>query len=129
MEEAQGYETWDVKRIFAAVILLSIIGLSFKVLVLDKKNSNSLSSKSESVQGVSIQETPTPAPASISSNDLKRNIENKLNDLKKEVNNINVVEIASSTPAVQKVINDLKNLQSLPQSEAKNVCLKICSGL
>lgn len=127
MEENQSYETWDIKKIFAGVILLSILGLSFKVLVLDKKSTDNFINKPESVQGASTKETPAPSP--ISTSDIKRNIENRLNDLKKEVNNINIVEVATSTPAVQKVINDLKNLQSLPQSEAKNACLKICNGL
>lgn len=126
MEENQTYETWDAKKILAGLLLFAIIALSFKIFVLDNKSSKVLDSKSANVQGTRTSETPVPAPTS--SEDIKKNIETKLTDLKKEVNNINVVEIATSTPAVQKVLNDLKSLQSLPQSQAKEACFKICSG-
>lgn len=128
MEEIQGNEAWDAKKIFAVLLIIIIFALSFKTFVLDKKSSKILDSKSTNIQGVSTQENPT-SPSRVSSEDLKKNVENKLNDLKKEVNNINVVEIATSTPAVKKVINDIKNLQSLPQTQAKDTCLKICQGL
>lgn len=127
MEEIQTYENWDAKKIFAALILIIILILSFKTFVLDKKSSKVLNSKSTSVEGTRTLENPSPSP--VSSEYFKKNIENKLTDLKKEVNNINVVEIATSTPAVKKVINDLKNLQTLPQSQAKDACFKICSSL
>lgn len=127
MEETQTYEAWDIKKILTALILLVILGLSFKVMVLDKKTFSNLSNTSEKVQGASTQETPIPAP--VSSDSLQRTVQTGLNNLKNEVNNINVVEIATSTPAVQKVITDIKNLQNLPQSQAKQVCLQICNGL
>lgn len=127
VEENQTYEIWDAKKILAGLLLFAIIALSFKTFVLDKKSSKVLDSKSASVQGTRTSETPTPTPAS--SEVIKKNIETKLTDLKKEVNNINVVEIATSTPAVQKVLNDLKNLQSIPQSQAKQACFQVCNGL
>ncbi len=126
VEENQTHETWDAKKILIALVLLGVIVLSIKTLVLDKK-SPKVAEKSVSVQGIRTLEPPTPTP--VTAEDIKKNVEVKLTNLKKEVNNINVVEIATSTPAVQKVLNDLKNLQNLPQSQAKDACLKICSNL
>lgn len=126
MEDNQIYEAWDAKKIFTFIIVALILGLSIKTFVLEK-NSKNLPNKSVSVQGASTQIIQTPTPNS--SEELKRNVESKLNDLKKEVNNINLIEVATSSPAVQKVITDLKNLQNLPQTQAKEACLKICSGL
>lgn len=117
-------EVWDVKKILAGLILFAVIALSFKTLVLDRKSSKALSSKSTSVQGTRISENPIPSP--VSSESIKRNVESKLDDLKKEVNNINVVEIATSTPAVQKVLDDIKNLQNYPQNQCLNICNDLC---
>jgi len=129
VEEIENNQVWDAKKIFAVLLIVTIFALSFKTFVLDKKSSKILNSKSTNVQGVNTQENPTSSPSQVSSEDLKRNVENRLSDLKKEVNNINVVEIATSTPAVKKIINDIKNLQNLPQTQAKDICLKICQGL
>lgn len=127
MEENQTYETWDIKKILTGLILLVILGLSFKVLVMDKKSSNVASVSSQNVQGVSTQATPSSIP--VSSDSLKTTVQTNLDNLKKEVNNINVVEIATSAPAVQKVISDIKSLEQAPQNQAKQVCLQICNGL
>lgn len=126
MEEMQAYKTWDIKKIFVLLVILVVLALGFKIFVLDKNKSN-VSSTVKNVEGVSVEQSPSPSP--VISQEIKRGVELKLNELKKEVSNINVVEIASSSPAVQKVLNDIKNLQSLPQTQAKEACLKICSGL
>lgn len=125
MEEIQARESWDPKKILVALVVLAVTILGFKMFVLENK-SQKAAGDSVSVQGIRVFESPTPTP--VISNDIKKSVEIKLTDLKKEVNNINVVEIATSTPAVQKVLNDLKNLQNLPQSQAKEACFKICSG-
>lgn len=126
MEDVEKRESWDPRKIIAFLFLIAVLGVSFKLLVLDKKEQANFTRKSIGVAGANIVQPPS---SQNSSNELKRGVESKLNDLKNEVNQINVVEVATSTPAVQKVLNDIKGLQNLPQSEVKNACLKICGGL
>lgn len=126
MNEVVGQEErWDLKKIIALLLFVGILAFGLKTFVLDKKlQLNSNSETPTAVQGVSTQNNPNPSPMSI-----QKSFDTSLNNLKKEVNNINVAEIASSSPQVQKVLSDLKNLQNLPQSQAKDACLKICNGL
>lgn len=124
MNELEPQESWDIKKILMLLAVVGVLAISFKVLVLDKNNFGLQKNSPVEIQGVSVKGNPNPSPL-----DLQKNVETKLNELKKEVNHINVVEVATSTPAVQKVINDLKNLQDLPQNQAKQACLKICDGL
>lgn len=126
MEVVEERRSWDPRKIIVFLFLIAVLGLSFKSLFFNKKGLTNFTRKSIGVAGVN---TVQPSPNQNSSNGLKKNVENKLNDLKNEVNQINVVEVATSTPAVQKVLNDIKGLQNLPQSEARNACLKICNGL
>lgn len=122
-------EAWDLKKILALVMVVGVLAFGLKTFVLDKNNSGlktGSEAQSPQIQGASTIESPSPT---LSSQSLQKTVENRLNDLKKEVNNINVIEVATSTPAVQKVLNDIKNLQNLPQSQAKDACLKICSSL
>jgi len=122
-EESQ----WDKKRIilFSILVFLAIIGAYYvKTLILPDNTSKDLSSNSvlkESVKGASTSEN---SPGS-----LKQGIQNQINSLKDEAQNINVVDIATSSPQVQKVINDLKAIQNYPSNQLKSTCEKICSGL
>ncbi|MDP2672288.1 MAG: hypothetical protein Q8O84_00550 [Nanoarchaeota archaeon] len=113
-------EAWDIKKILVFVVIAVLLGFSFKTFVLDQNVSQFSKAKSVEVEGVS-DFSP--------SEDLQQNLQTKFNDLKEEVNNLNVVDIATSTPSVQKILNDFKNLQNLPQSQAKEACFNICSGL
>lgn len=128
MEETSVNEAWDARKIMALLLLIAIIFLSFKTFVLDKNSPQNAIFQPEKVKGISTQASPISSPQ-VSSEDIKKSVENKLSDLKKEVNNINVIEIATSTPAVQKVLDDVKKLQSFPQSQARQACLQICNGL
>ena len=115
---------WDKKRIFIFVlsaILILILGFELKTLTLDKNVSldKAKNLPTEQVQGASTQQLP----------DVRQGIVNQIDNLKNEAQNINVVEVATSSSQVQKVINDLKSLQDLPKSQLKTACEKVCSGL
>jgi conjugal transfer/entry exclusion protein len=122
-EESQ----WDKKKIFlfSILVFLAIIGAYYiKTLVMPQNlASNSLPDKStdKNVKGISTSVNP--------SNTLKQDIQNQINNIKNEAQNINVIDIATSSAQVQKVINDLKVLQNYPSNSLKGVCEKVCSGL
>lgn len=128
MEEVQG-ERWDIKKILVVLVLSVVAALSFKTFVLDQKNPENSNNRSINVKGAGTSQVPSFSSTSAPAEEIKKGIENKLTELSKEANNINVVDIATSTPAVKKILNDLKNLQNLPQSSAKDACFKICNGL
>ena|SRR6266404_1687716 len=124
MQELEEDRNWDFRKILAVLILLVVLGFSFKFFVLNN-GSKLLNVRSVAVQGAKTSVSPNNPV----SDTIKKGVENKINDLVKEVNQINVVEVATSTPAVQKVLNDIKSIQNLPQTQAKEQCLKICNGL
>lgn len=126
-------EQWDRKKIFLFFIIVGIIlGLGVKTFVLGK-NGIPLMEKLGAVKGLTTSEDSKSSDPKNSSSFRKSNLgktlEDKVTTLTNEVKNINVLEVASSTPAIQKVINDIKNLQNYPQNQAKEACFKICEGL
>ncbi len=126
-------ESWNKKRIFLGLIILAILiaGLAvFKVLVLGKNQNlpqNSVAKTPRVVKGVSINAN-TPSQNNPAAG-FKENIQDQLNAIKQEASNISLAEIATSSPQVQKVIDDIKSIQNLPKSQVKNFCQQICSGL
>lgn len=112
---------WDKKRIIlflVAAIALIIIGFELKTVILGDSTAGP-QSPNQNVKGVAIQ----PAP------NIQKGIQDQISNLKNEARNINVVDIASSSPQVQKVINDLKAIQDYPKNQLKDTCQQICNGL
>ena len=116
---------WDKKKIiFAVIVSILLIGIGFELksvfLVesqpIEKVNQNS----NAQIKGASTNEL---------TNGIKQSFADNINSLKAQAQNIDIAEIASSSPQVQKVINDLKGLKDLPKNEIKSACEKICSGL
>lgn len=117
---------WDKKKIitFLVVVFFLLIGayqLKSMILGDDASPKDLENSYQQSVRGVGIQEPPQES--------LRNSVQEQINNLKEDAQNINVVEIASSSPQVQKIINDLKAIQDYPSNQIKEVCEKVCSGL
>ena len=116
---------WDKKKIiFAVIVSILLIGIGFELKSvflaesqpIEKVNQNS----NAQIKGASTNEL---------TNGIKQSFADNINSLKAQAQNIDIAEIASSSPQVQKVINDLKGLKDLPKNEIKSACEKICSGL
>ncbi len=119
MKETIVEESWNKTRIAIAIILILLIITAFGLktnFLLPLSQNNSKPSQPSSAKGASTQ-------------DELPNIGNAIESVKKEISNINVNEIASSSPQIQKVLNDIKNLQSYPANQVKETCFKICNGL
>ncbi|MDP2585792.1 MAG: hypothetical protein Q8P29_02850 [Candidatus Levybacteria bacterium] len=122
MEEVNVGESWNKKRIFIAVfllILLTVGGYFFRTRIFGEN----LLQQLRSVKGTSIKEE-IPLP------EFKMNVQEavkeKINSLKQEVLGLNVLEIASSSPQVQKILSDIKSLEQYPINQVQEVCKKIC---
>jgi peptidoglycan hydrolase CwlO-like protein len=122
MEEVNTQESWNKKKIFIATFLLILLivgGFFLKTRILSDQSSRvektvkGVSSEKENVQpdiGTSIQEA----------------VKEKINNLQQEVASLDVMEIASSSPQVQKILNDIKSLKQYPINQVQEICKKIC---
>lgn len=117
-------DQWDKKKIllfFIASILLLVVGYQIKTVTLGENfslNKDSVSLINSDVKGASVSNQPQK--------DLKKDIQIQIDSLKSDAEDINLIDIASSSPQVQKVINDLKALQDYPSNQLRDVCEKVC---
>ena len=134
MKELQPIEeTWNKKRVILGLIISGIIVASlvgFKAFVLDKNQNISqdiAAGNIKAVQGATaeINSLTQVNPAA----SLKNNIQEQINTIKQEAASINLTDIATSSPQVQKVLEDIKSIQDLPRSQAKIFCEQVCSSL
>jgi hypothetical protein len=120
MEEANeiNKETWNKKRVFLGIFLLALLIIGGGYFFRDKIFINS-SRQLKSVEGASTSavDTATNVPEAV---------KEKIDNLKQEVSGLNLMEVASSSPQVQKILNDIKALQQYPANQIKDLCRKIC---
>lgn len=107
-------ESWNRKRVVGAIIILAvIIGGLFYML-----NNNFHFYKPQATKVLSAKDVK-----------LEDVVQNQITALKKQAASIDVDKIASSSPEVRKLIDDLKALGNLPKNQAKEACFRICDGL
>lgn len=111
---------WDRKKITLALLVL-VCGLLalfyFKDSIFPKQEVD--------VKGITDQKLVKDQNVSEASHRVRERIK----EIKENVNSLNVVDIATSSPQIQKVINDIKALENLPKNQAKEACERICSKL
>lgn len=129
-------ESWNVKRIGIATVIFAILIFALfygiNIFTLDNKSlfERPKPNSFGKVQGAATAEPSPSASVSLpSAQDVARGVESKFNDIRNEITKLNVQDIASSSPQVQKIINDIKTLPDYPKNQAKDICQKICGGL
>lgn len=116
---------WDKKRIIITLIIIVLligIGFQFKTLFFGENKSPvpKETIQKEQIKGASVAEA---------SKNISQSLQESINSLKEDAQNLNIAEVASSSPQVQKIINDLKSLKDLPKNQLKDTCERICGGL
>lgn len=56
-------------------------------------------------------------------------VTNKIHDLQQQVSHINIAEVASSSPEIQQLIQQLESLPQMPGNAAKQACINVCNKL
>jgi hypothetical protein len=123
-EEEQAQQKWSIPKILTGIVILGVLGWFVY------QNRSYI---------LSINDTPTKSVAGAQTSqkqeDNKRvaipqfDLQQKVQEISQEVGNLDVKEVAASSPQVQKVLKDMQSLKDLPASQAKDACMKICSGL
>ena len=128
MDEIKKEESWNKKRIFAALFLIAALiigGYFFKTKVLGSKSLSPLDIL-RSVKGTSDVKDKSKVPKEDLNINVQKAVQEKIESLRQDVKGLNIVEIASSSPQVQKIINDIKSLEQYPINQAKEICKQIC---
>jgi hypothetical protein len=123
-KEEDNYE-WDKKRIFFGLLILLAI-----VLIGAEVKGKFFPNVSVLGDAVERKSEPVEKPKIKSPNiNLQSQVNSKLSEIKKNIGGLNPEEVASTSPQIQKVLKDIEGLKDLPANEAKDACMKICSGI
>ena len=126
MEKVNTKESWNKKRIFITLFLLALLvagSFFFKTQVLDINTQTDKSFKAVSSEDKKTENQKKDEGSKIN---IQSAIKEKIYDLQQQVITLDVMEIASSSPQIQKIINDIKSLEQYPVNQAKEICRQIC---
>lgn len=134
-------EVWDKKKIAVVIAVLVVLAgalygaklLGLETLLLSRLHKNSAVVKGIATANQASQEGSSPAQSQNFSSPSftlpKVDLQQKLNAIKEQVASLKVEDIASSSPQLQKVVNDIKSLEQYPRDQAKMMCENICKSL
>ena len=125
-KEEVSSEEWDKKRVIitAFFVVVAIIAV--------REIKTTFFSNNDEVLGQNVSVTPTPIKkpdVEIPRFNVANEVGSKIEELKKNIEGLNPVEVASSSPQIQKVLKDMEGLKDLPSNEAKSMCVKLCSEI
>jgi len=116
---------WDRKRIVIALVLILFILFAVRQAKgMFFPNTNILGEST--VKKASEIDRPEVDSPGIG---LQSSVASKFDNVKDDIVNLDPEEVASSSPQIQKVLRDIQGLKDLPADQARNTCMKICSGI
>lgn len=110
-------EVWNFKRIIVSLMVITLLVIGSYVFFVKDNSTISM------VLGLTTSREK-PKPISIKG----VNLTEKLEEIKSQVNNLDVKDLAESTPQYKKLIQDLQGLSELPKNQAKEACYNVCKS-
>ncbi len=126
-------EVWDFKKIGIGIVLLVLViagGLIAKRLILHQSIApSSFIPQLPTVKGASIGPiSPTPLPINISLPS-QHDVQQQVQQIQQQVTQLNVQEIATTSPQVLGILKQIQDLPSGPIGQVKDACLRLCNNL
>lgn len=115
---------WDKKKIVLACLFLLgaiLLLITIKTVFFDTDEGSKM------VKGIKT-EKPRNAFEDIEAPDINGGLEDRVELIKDDLENVDVEEIASSSPQIQKILNDIKSIKDLPSSTARQTCENLCKN-
>src|SRR6185312_3377779 len=133
-EEDELEEVWDFRKIGIGIVILVILllgGYIAKRLILGQSISpQAMVPKIPSLQtvlGKSTQNTNNAQPVNVSfSLPTQQDVQQKMNQIQQQVTHLNVADVASSSPQIQAVLQQIQNLPGASTNQVKQECYRIC---
>ena len=119
-------EVWDFKKIAIFLLILAVLG---GALFFGFRNQRVLSEGEVRGTTEATEQKEVPKIEFPTLTNFQDTFDEKFNEIREDAENIDVVEVASSSPQIQKFLNDFKNLQNYPRNQAKEACFNACSNI
>lgn len=134
-------EAWDIKKIIIAVAATATVavgGYAGKQYFFDDKKAvvvnDELPKQQGTVEGARTdqegsQKNDSKKSGAAIGSDIQNVVQEKVVTIREQVSQLNPAEIATSSPQIQRILNDIHSIEYYPKNQAKEMCENICRGL
>lgn len=120
-------ETWDKKKIIVGILIAGlVVGIVLHFLQPlindDQRSRAQLYNKvgnTKEVAGVSTSKSGSFTAVG--------GVQSSIDSIQEQITQLDVTEIASSSPQMQKIIKDIQSIQQFPRNQAKEMCQQVCN--
>ncbi len=110
-----------ITSFFAIVAILAVAEIKGAYF----PNDEGVLGQADKITPASIQKPEIKTPRL----DMMSEVGSRINVIKKNIEGLNAEEVATTSPQIQRVLRDIQGIKDLPANQAKEMCLKICSGI
>lgn len=132
IQEEEEFE-WDKKKILltlGVVLFLLVGGFGAKQLFLGTQTSlpNAIGAKQD-VKGASTVNSDAATTSQGISLPSSGDMQQQLSNIEQQISHLSMKDIASSSPQVQQVIQQIQTIQNVPANEEKSMCQQVCGSV
>ena len=131
--EEKFVEVWDSRKVIAGIVvlLLLIFGgiVGKRILFHESLAPQSFIPKMPSVKGLQTFNAPDQVSHVKITLPSQGDVNNQIQNIRNQVSNLNVTEIASSSPQVQQILQQIENIPAGPVGQVKEACMRLCNNL
>lgn len=124
-KEPEDDSEWDKKKISIGLIILALGLIGFMEAKSRFFPNTEVLGTSAVNRSTEIRKPDVKTPKI----DLQSELGVSIDDIKNNISNLDAKEVASSSPQIQKVLNDIESIKDMPTNEARDACMKICQGI
>lgn len=127
-------EVWDFRKIAIGVVIVIILligGYIAKRLILGESlNPSDMIPKMSSFNKVLGTSTDVAKPVNVSfSLPTQDAVQQQVKQIQQQVTHLNIQEIASSSPEVKQILQQIQSLPNQTSDQAKQMCYRLCNNL
>lgn len=126
-------EVWDKKKVTIGVFLIGIsiiAAVAVKMFVFTDNQNLSANSTEQSKRHILGNKTEGQGSSAVSNlKTIPDSVREKIAAIKEQITHLDAGDIASSSPQVQKVLQDIQALKDYPHNQARELCENMCKSL
>ncbi len=125
-KEPEDDREWDVRKILVTgffLVVAFLVAMQIKDMFFPQIK---LLGDATSRKSVQVQKPNIAPPQDLN---VQSQVDSTIDQVKKNVSDLNAQDVATSSPQIQKVLHDIQGIKDLPANKAREQCQKICSGI
>lgn len=132
-EEEKFEEVWDPRKIIGGILVLALLILSAvvvkRIIFHESLDPMSFVPQFPQVKGIATFNAPENSSHVKISLPNQQEVQSQIQNIQEQVTHLDLKEVASSSPEVQKIIKQIQQIPAGSVNQVKDMCVRLCNNL